>query len=796
MRRVSQGFLGLLFALLASTAWAQGVLIIVDHPHPVPFPRPIPIPRPSPPPISYKIKELAMRAKIVDQVGQVQVEQTFVNTGSQAIQAQFVFPLPYDGAIDRLTFMVDGKEYDAKLLPKDQARQIFESYVRRNQDPALLEWMGQGMFQTSVFPIPAGAERKVIIKYSQLLRKDQQLTDFLYPLATAKYTSSALEKLTLEASIESSAEIKTVYSPTHAINIQRPDANHATIKLEQTNVVPSTDFRLFFDSAPGKLSANVLSYRADTNDEGFFLLLASPEIKTEMAERPKKTVIFVLDRSGSMSGKKIEQAKEAVKFVLSKLSEGDMFNIVCYDSVVESWKPELQKFDEPTRMQATGFVDGIYAGGSTNIDGAMTTALSQIKDTTRPNFVVFLTDGLPTHGETNEGKIAANARQHNGTKTRIVSFGVGYDVNSRLLDRISRDNFGQSEYVRPNENIEASVAKVYNRMSSPVLTDVKVAIDVEGASVEMATINRMYPKQVWDIFAGEQIVIAGRYKKPGAAKVVISGKINGQEKKFDFPATLAEKSGDQSYAFVEKLWAMRRVGEIIDQLDLSGKNDELVKELVELSTKHGILTPYTSFLADDQAAPGQLANAPANFSRTRLALDQLQEFDGRGGVAQRAEKKSFQYADNLDRAARVAEARESAADAAASGPAASAAPGGAIAGKDARRAGGFGNGGFGGASRSTYRDIKSDKEVAAGEGLRQAGQGEAVYKRGNVLIAANAKDVDVEKDEAKIKKIKRFSEEYFKLVKANTTSENAILAQQAEGEELIVKLRGDVYSIK
>jgi Ca-activated chloride channel family protein len=787
LRRVLPGIFGLLFALFASTAWAQGVLIIVDHPRPVPLPRPIPVP-PSPPPISYKIKELAMQAKIVDQVGQVQIDQTFVNTGSQAIQAQFVFPLPYDSAIDRLTFMVDGKEYDAKLLPKDQARQVYEGYVRKNKDPALLEWMGQGMFQTSVFPIPAGAERKVIIKYSQLLRKDQQLTDFLYPLATAKYTSSALEKLTLKASIESSAEIKTVYSPTHAINIQRPDAKHATISLEQTNVVPTTDFRLFYDSAPGTLSANVLSYRGDTSDEGYFLLLASPEIKSEMTERPKKTVIFVLDRSGSMSGKKIEQAKEAVKFVVGRLSEGDMFNIVCYDSVVEAWKPELQKFDEPTRAAAFGFIDGIYAGGSTNIDGALTTALSQIKDTSRPNFVVFLTDGLPTHGETNEQKIAANTKQHNGNKVRIVSFGVGYDVNSRLLDRISRDNFGQSEYVRPDENIEASVAKVYNRMSVPVLTDVKVAIDVEGASVEMATINRMYPKQVWDIFAGEQIVIAGRYKKPGAAKVVISGKINGQEKKFDFPATLTEKSGDQSYAFVEKLWAMRRVGEIIDQLDLSGKNDELVKELVELSTKHGILTPYTSFLADDQAAPSSLASAATSFRRTNEALEQLKEFDGRGGVAQRAEKKSFQYADNLDRFAKNADAA----------PAAEPASGPALAG---RGAGGLGGGGRARAalprssSGATYRDIKTDKEVAA-DGVRQAGQGEALYKRGNVLIAANAKDVDLKEEDANIKKIKRFSDEYFQLVKANTPAENAILAQQADGEELIVKLRGEVYSIK
>jgi Ca-activated chloride channel homolog len=782
MRRCTPSLLGLLLLLFASQAWAQGVLIIIDPPEPVPLPRPIPMPRPTPAPpaISYKVKELAMESKIVDQVAQVQVSQTFVNDGSRVIQAQFVFPLPYDGAIDRLTYMVDGKEYEAKLMAKEKAREIYESYVRRNQDPALLEWVGTGMFQTSVFPIPPGAERKVVIKYSQLLRKDQQLTDFLYPLATAKYTSTPIEKLTLKVNIESSDEIKTVYSPTHAVNVQRSDSKHATVSLEQTNTVPSTDFRLFYDAAAGPLSANVLSYRPDDKDEGFFLLLASPEIKSASQQLPNKTVIFVLDRSGSMSGKKIEQARDALKFVLNNLREGDMFNIVAYDSVVESWKSELQKYNDETRKQALGFVEGIYAGGSTNIDGALSAALTQITDDSRPNFVLFLTDGLPTHGETNEAKLAAAAKAKNQARVRLISFGVGYDVNSRLLDRLARENFGQSEFVRPNQDIEASVAKVYNRMSAPVLTDVKLAIDVEGASAESGgAVSRVYPKEVHDLFAGEQIVIAGRYKKSGEAKITITGKVNGEEKSYDFPATLMEKSGDQSFAFVEKLWALRRVGEIIDQLDLNGKNDELVTELVELSTKHGILTPYTSFLADDQADLGQLANRRDNFFRTARGLERLSEAEGRSGVAQRAEKRQLQLADNLAPANSPAAGEP--ADASAGGR------GGASFGAGPA-AGGY----FSGQAR--YRDIDTDREVAV-EGLRKAGD-EAVYRRGNVLIAANAKDVDPEKDADKIKTVKRFGDEYFALVTANTQNENAILAQQGPGESLVIKLRGQVYRIE
>lgn len=752
----------LILALSAPLAMAQGVLVIVNHPHPIPLPRPI-APPPTPPPMSYKIKELAFQAKVVDQIAQVQVTQSFVNTGSQQMQVSLVFPLPYDGAIDRMTFLVDGKEYDAKLLEAKQAREIYEGYVRKSQDPALLEWVGRGMFQTSVFPVPPGAERKVVIRFSQLLRQEHRLTDLLIPMATARYTNTPIEKVTIEATIESQLAIKSVYSPTHAIDVKRPDDKHAVVKFEAKDYVPSTDFRLLYDVGDAPLAASVLSYRPDTSDEGFFLMLASPNHQQGEVDRTKKTVIFVLDRSGSMQGKKIEQARDAIKFVLNNLHEGDTFNIVAYDSTVESYKPELQKFDEASRKSALAYVDGLYAGGSTNIDGALKTSLSMITESGRPNYVLFLTDGLPTAGETNEAKLVEIAKQANAHRARMINFGVGYDVNSRLLDRLSRENFGQSQYVRPDENLEASVSKLYAKMSSPILTDVKVSIDIEGNGDASSAVNRMYPKQVMDIFAGEQLVIAGRYKKSGNAKITITGKLQGEEKKFDFPATFTEKSNDQTHGFVEKLWAMRRIGEIIDELDLKGVNDELVKELIALSTKHGILTPYTSFLADDQAKPSELADGRRNLSLANDSLKQLDQAGGQSGFAQRAEKKALQEAAGVPYAAPAAPGI---------GGASGAAPGGG----------------------ARYRDVVTDKEMSAAA-VQNAGNS-TLYRRGKLWIADNATDVCEEKDAAKIKKIKRFSDEYFALIKDNTADENAILATQQPGEELLVKLRGQAYQIE
>ncbi len=798
MKRLHAIVLGLVTALLSQPVFGQGLLVVHNSDQPVPLPRPIIGPGPAQPPMSYKIKELTVQARVTDQIARTQVSQSFVNTGSRQMEVSFVFPLPYDGAIDRLTFMVDGKEYEAKLLPAKEAREIYEGYIRRNQDPALLEWIGTGMFRTSVFPVPPGAERNVTLQYSQLLRKDRQLTDFLFPLSTAKYTSQPVEDVTFDVAIQSTDEIKSVYSPTHSIDVQRPGKHQAVVKFEAKNQIPTSDFRLFFDTAGGSLGASVLSYRPEPNEDGYFLLLASPEFKPASAERPPKTVILVVDRSGSMSGKKIEQAKEALKFVVNNLREGDLFNIVAYDSSIESFKPELQGFNKATREEALGWIDGIYAGGSTNIDGALATALDMIKDDTRPNFVVFLTDGRPTAGETNESKIVENSQENNKLKSRVISFGVGYDLNSRLLDRLSRANDGQSEFVRPDEDIETHVSRLYDKISSPVLTDVAVDFEFDEVKVEEGSpVNRIYPRDVRDLFEGEQLVIVGRYRKDGVAKVKINGKVMQDEQSFDFPATLTKHSADQSYAFVEKLWAMRRIGEIIDELDLHGTNEELINELVSLSTKHGILTPYTSFLADDQAAPAELAEAELQ-DRTRRALGRLKEVEGRAAFAQRAEKNLFREADKLPGSGfgggglGSAAATPPAADAPlpnAKPTTASSSPRGAEVGaakhEPSRQstAGGV-----------TFRDIESDEEVYA-DAVQVVGK-ETLYRRGNVWIAANAKDVDVKKDDAKIKKIKRFSDEYFKLIGANTASENAVLARQQEGEQLLITLRGQVYLIE
>lgn len=763
MRRIASGLTGLALALCLLATPASAQVIIINPPI---LPRPIPRPTVPPPRVTeYRIQSVEMQAQVKDQAALVQISQVFENVGSQTIEASLYFPLPDSATISGLTLLVDGKELPGKLLPKAEARRIYEETVRRQRDPALLEYIGQGLYQTSVFPIPPRATRKVEIRYSQLLVKASGMIDLSLPLGTNKFSSRPIDKLEVTVRIEASDAIKTIHSPSHRIDIERPDSNRAVCKLSLTNVYAPDDFRLLYGTQNGLVGMNVLSYRPVPTEDGYFLLLASPEVKSAMENKVDKTIVVVVDKSGSMSGAKIEQAREALKFVVRQLRPGDTFNIVAYDSSVESFRPELQRADEATVKAAVGYAEGLFAGGGTNIDGALQTALKMLADKSRPNYVLFLTDGLPTIGETNEMNIAKNAGLANTVGARVFSFGVGYDVNSRLLDRVSRDLRGQSVYVKPNENIEAQVALLYNKIGSPLLTDLALAweFDQPLAADAAAAISRVYPKQLTDLFQGEQIVMVGRYKANGTAKVTLSGSIAGERRSFTFPATMVSQSSNETHGYVEKLWATRRIGEIIDELDLRGQNKELIDELVQLSLKHGILTPYTSFLADERTNLTAVA-ANSGVALERVEKQLRQNAGGQSGFTQRAAKGRLQ--------------------AAAVPGAAASEPTSAPAKDELARRGAFG--GANSASKAAlFEDAEGNTQVAAN--VQNIGQ-KTFYRRENQWRDSSV----TPEQEKRAKRVKQFSTEYFELA----TRHGAHLSKYlAFTEPVLVNLGNETYQI-
>jgi len=628
------------FALSAlSLLPALAQIVVINERWPVP-----PIVRPVPIRADCRIESVDVRADIQDQAAKVRVSQVFRNPSPVPMEAQVLFPLPEGAAVSGLTLLVDGKEMTGRLLGRDEARRIYEDIVRRRRDPALLEYMGRDLFQTSVFPVSPGGQSTVQLQYSQLLKKDSGLIGFGLPLGTTKHSSKPVERLTVSVNIAAPAPIRTVYSPTHQVEISRPDAARAVVKFSLNDIATADDFRLLYSTDASPVGLNVISYKPDDKEDGYFALLATPDTRAERTAKLAKTMLFLCDRSGSMSGPKIAQVKSALQFLLRQLDPADTFNIVAYDSEVEGFRPELQRANPATVQAAIEWVDGLAAGGGTNIDGALHTGLRMLHDASRPNYLLFMTDGEPTVGDTRETRIVANAAQENQVNARLFAFGVGFDVNARLLDRLARELRGTSIYVRPTQNIAAPVSAFYNKIAAPMMTAVAVDIQLDGGAVA-----RVYPRQMPDLFRGDQLVLVGRYRKGGTAKIALTGEAAGKKQEFAYRSNFAETSADDTNGFVARLWATRRIGEIIDDLDLHGRNQELVDELVSLSQKYGILTPYTSFLTDDSVS--LTASRANNMFAAGAVATQMVTVTGQAAVVQREQKAQLRDAINLQASA-------------------------------------------------------------------------------------------------------------------------------------------------
>ncbi len=526
---------------------------------------------------------------IEDQVATTRIDQVFRNDNSFSVEGTYIFPLPEEASIERFVMYVDGKPLEGQVLKRDDARAIYESIVRQNRDPALLEYIGHDTFQASVFPIAAHEEKRIQIEYRQVLPLDQGLVEYVYPLSTERFSPQPIEDVAITVHLSSKEPLKAVYSPSHDVAVTRADDYHATVGYEEADCLPERDFVLYYTVSNADFGLNVLTYKPQGED-GFFLLLVAPPVQAQDQEVVAKDVIFVLDTSGSMEGEKIAQAREALVFVLDHLNAADRFAIVSFNSAVSTYAGELLPASE--RSAARNYVRGLGAGGSTDIDGALRRAL-ELADTAggRPQVILFLTDGLPTVGEMEPARILANARERSGTSVRLFPFGVGYDVNSALLDALAEENHGASAYILPEENLEERVSAFYSKINSPVLTGLR--IDYGGIVVEDT-----YPAPLPDLFLGSQLVLAGRYREGGTVTITVRGTVNGEERTYRYSGVTFWQE-DTRRDFLPRLWASRKIGYLLNQVRLHGENREVTDEIVELSLRYGIITPYTSFLVDE-----------------------------------------------------------------------------------------------------------------------------------------------------------------------------------------------------
>jgi Ca-activated chloride channel family protein len=579
--------------LIPTAALADGIII----PNP-------PVCDPSPcQPVIIPMDQLVIRyhhvtVTIRDQLAVTHVDQVFYNPNDWTIEGTYIFPVPDDAAVSGFTLWVDGQPVEGQVLDATQARQTYEQIVSKMRDPALLEYIGRGAVQAHIFPIAPQGERRIELEYTQALPAVGGLVRYVYPLNTEKFSVSPIESVTISVDIQSNVPIRAIYSPSHEVDVNRESENHAVVGYEAANVLPNIDFSLYYSL--GETEAfHLLTFRdpSDSSEpDGFFLVLLTPRINTVDQVIPKD-LLLVLDRSGSMEGEKFQQAQQAARYILDNLNSEDRFNIISFSTGIEMYASQLRPASEVA--QARSWVDSLRAEGSTDINRALLEAAAMVNPE-RPTYLIFLTDGLPTEGVTDSHSILSNFSSNAPDNLHLYAFGVGYDVDTILLDTLTQDHHGRSTYVQPGMKLDEILSSFYNSIRAPIMT----SLDLSFSSISTYD---LYPDPLPDLFAGSQVILLGRYREGGKTAISLTGQVNGERQTFTFPDQIFEEQSPASslQASIPRLWATRKVGYLLNEIRLQGANKEIIDQIVRLSILYGIVTPYTSYLVTDQAPLGE-----------------------------------------------------------------------------------------------------------------------------------------------------------------------------------------------
>jgi Ca-activated chloride channel family protein len=570
---------------------------------------------------------------IVDNHAVTRVEQEFYNPQDFPVMGRYVFPVPPEAILSGFQAQVDGEEQVVTWQSPSTTNAYLYDLVADRQDPSLLQYAD---WESLAFDIslPAGGSRKMTLQYEELLAPSGGLIHYKYIMSTERYSSQLLEEVSMTIDLRSSSGLSTVYSSSHNVTTERYGEGQARVTWSAQDVRPGEDFDLFFAPADGGFGGGLLTGKREGMDH--FLFLFAPELDALREVTLPKDIVFVIDRSGSMDGEKMTQARDALAYILGQLNPNDRFSVVDFDDRISVFSPTLRLVDSQSLNEANNYVYSLFAREATDIESALRRGLGIFEGSeTRSEatkMVVFLTDGLPTAGVVDGetiAKLVSDVNQRVGA--RIHAFGVGYDVNSHLLDRLAGDNGGMVTYVQPGEDLEGVLAGFYGRIANPVLTD--VTVEFEGTQV-----SEIYPQNLPDMFQGSSLTLTGLYQAADPEVTVkVSGRAGKMAKEYIYHFNLSETGG---YDFVPQLWATRRIGSLLDVVRVEGETPGLVDEIRSLGLGYGLVTPYTTFIITPQM------EGAASTENMNLYADQfnLNQVSGQTTIQARVQNQMYQQA--------------------------------------------------------------------------------------------------------------------------------------------------------
>jgi Ca-activated chloride channel family protein len=586
-----------------------------------------------------------VRAELVgngaSRVVRYEVEESFVNNGARVGEADYMFPLPKGAAFQDLKLSINGELVSGETMNANDARRVYEEIVRRQRDPALVEWMGYGLLRARIFPINPGEEKRVVVRFQMVAEREGDALRVDYfrgarnqPMPMRETRPNDRGNTTFTFIYPRTSELGTAYSPTHAVDVAD---NGSERRVDVRG--DASDLTLLIPVRERNEAAISVLANAPGGEDGFALISLAPPSSMTRGDATPRDVTLVLDISGSMAGVKINQARAAGRQLLATLRPEDRFRLIDFSSDVHTFRDEFSSATPENLRAAEQYLNALEAQGSTNISGALREALGAYRGTgdggrwtgnegrgtssrdvsERMPIVLFITDGEPTVGERDPARIA-EAASHDRGSTRVFTFGVGADVNVTLLEQLALQGQGTAQFVRPEESVERAVSLVASRITDPVLTDVRVR--AEG-DVRLA---KILPEQPVDLFAGQDLVLLTRYAGHGSARVVFEGRHRGERVRWTQTVDFPDRERDNP--FVARLWATQRIGWLAAEKRKNGGSSEIDDEIRGLGERFGIPTEFTSYLVTEPnmvAANGGVAGGTLMHGRPSPAAAPMRD---------------------------------------------------------------------------------------------------------------------------------------------------------------------------
>lgn len=564
---------------------------------------------------AFPLERTTVRADVTGPIASVNVSQRFSNPYAERIEAVYVFPLPHDAAVHDFVLEIGSRRIRGVIREREEARAVYEDARAQGLVASLLEQQRANIFRESVANIEPGKTVDVSLTFVNTSEYREGAWEWRFPMVvgprynpvgasspvvavpvnggsaqsthvtTTQYLAPGERSgadIDLQVELDAGARLTKLESPTHAIQVADRRGSRARVRLSSNDRIPNKDFVLRYATAGSEPSHAYVMHPGTAACDGALALTVMPPVQVSDGPRAPLEIIFVVDTSGSMDGRPIEQARNAICAALRQLTPADTFNIITFNDSTSNWARGMHSATPGNVANAISFVQKLQAAGGTVLEKGMRAALAVPHRTGAVRCLLFATDGFIS----NEDEIL-KAFHDSGSRDRVFALGVGTSVNWLLLNNMARVGHGAVASLGLNDDAAAVTTRFVDRIKAPVMHTLSVTF--EGAQV-----YDMVPSRLDDVVGDKPVTLMARFNGPAPTRAVVTGFVGGQPVRIPLDLT----ASDQQHAAIPVIWARQRIAELSIQA-LWEDAHECRHAILRTALENNLMSPFTSFVVVD-----------------------------------------------------------------------------------------------------------------------------------------------------------------------------------------------------